>query len=325
MVQMLHESVDKLAELLSPSNFNGTNTTLLIDDNVDPLDILSRLQEEEGNDRTTFLTTSATETVNAAALGVVVERVGLETVARKRSLCRSALLPAQSRYDGIVTGSGNKKMYYEDFDSGNSLAEVRGADPFPDRVGTETLPIPLPLAFDPTQRHPCEITLKIDYKDYFLVQGGVGWVSTVIPNSAEMVHFPKQVTDRISESAKGIERSNTFSTVSPNVGEGNNGYEGIIVICEELCDWGQCPENYANLADGFQIRNENVTDENPISITVNDMPVINVVHFVGNCYALEGEQNVLKWGQGNDSGQYELKLKVNDAAKDLHVSSFILL
>lgn len=329
MVQLLQEAIDELAILL----LNQTNVaTTSSDHSIDPLAILSHLQEEERNDRISFLSVNASETVEASFLAGLSERITLESIARKRSICHTALLPSQARYDGIVTGSGNRKKYLEDFDVGVSKADIIG-EPLDFYTSNDTYLIPrsLPLVFDEDLRHPCDMLLKIDYKDVFLVRGGAGWVSAVIPNDSEIdTYVPKRSKQQHSSKKKSdavaFHGSKTFSIVPSSMDILSIDNNGLISICLEVCDWGQCPSYYLSLPDDLKRPGQNSTEgENKLAIEVDEKAVVDVVRFNGNCFLLEGEQNGLNWGEGNDKGQYELKFNIDGHDKHLHISSVIIL
>ena len=265
--------------------------------------ILSKLQEEERNDRLSFLSTPVNETLDYAARKEMEEEV-VEYLARTASFCRTALLPAQSRYDGIVTGSGNKKAYYEKFDTGTSKKEILARPVHSTGVTNETysIPQPLPLAFDANLRNlsSCEdVLLKIDYKDFFLVQGGIGWVSTILPTTEEIEAY----------SLKPMR---------------NQHREGIIILCVSICERLRGPHCPPDRLDLNAIVSTSSTVEPLIQMEVDGKPVSQVTQ-IGNCYMLRGGNNEYKWGPGNESGQYELKFYISKISKHLHISSILVL
>lgn len=303
LIQILQEAVEKLLDMKFHLNQHNQPTLENQDEKLDLAVILARLQEEERNDRLSFLSTPVNETLDYAARKEMEAEV-VEYLARTASFCRTALLPAQSRYDGIVTGSGNKKAYYEKFDTGTSKKEILARPVNTSGVTKETysIPHPLPLAFDADLRNlsSCEdVLLKIDYKDFFLIQGGIGWVSTVLPTTAEIEAYALKPMR-------------------------NQHREGIIILCVSICDRRHGPHCLRDRVDLNAIVSTNITMEPLMQMEVDGKPVIQVTQ-IGNCYLLRGGMNSYKWGPGNESGQYELKFNIPNISKHLHISSIIVL
>ena len=121
---------------------------------------------------------------------------------RNKAICHTALLPAQTRYLGIVTGSNNEAGLLGDYDKGMSAYAADGAR----TTGR------MKLVYDPKARQACEVSVGVDYKDYFYVTSTDGWSSIMVPNDAE-------------RAAYGYE---------------DNQLTGIIMMCFVACDWGRC-------------------------------------------------------------------------------------
>ena len=100
LIQILQEAVEKLLDMKFHLNEHNQTTLENQDEKLSLAVILSHLQEEERNDRLSFLSTPVNETLDYAARKEMEAEV-VEYLARTASFCRTALLPAQSRYDGI--------------------------------------------------------------------------------------------------------------------------------------------------------------------------------------------------------------------------------
>jgi len=94
------------------------------------------------------------------------------TVFRKHSLCHTALIPSETRYDGILT-ENYQRGSHKDYEKGINKALLATPE---DGV--------LPLAYDSNDRQQCD-ALEIDHKDFFYVREGDGWLSTMVPNPVE--------------------------------------------------------------------------------------------------------------------------------------------
>jgi hypothetical protein len=327
MIQMLQEAADELSSLL----LNPTNETVTLgDSSVDPFQILFRLQEEEKKDLKSFLSVSPSSSVDVSFLGGLSENITLESLTRKKSICHTALLPSQARYDGLVIGTGNRKSYLEDFDTGVSRDEIIG-EPIDFSTFNDTYSVPrtLPLAFDKGLRNACELLLKIDYKDVFLVKGGVGWVSVLVPNDSEIAAYgPRRTKDSSGKEsgARPLQGSETFFTASSPIDTVGSDNDGLIVICLEICDWNSCPASYISFPEDFNIQDQNATEgKSNVTIEVDGKSVTGVSKLHGNCFLLEGEQTGFNWGPGNEKGQYELKFNVDGTLKHLFISSIIVI
>jgi len=320
LIQMLQEAVGELeAELFHPNELLQENTTSLPDyQDIDSFQILSRLHEEEKSDRLSFLN----ETFKMKA-GSDMKDIPLDVLARKTSFCHTALLPSQARYDGIVTGSGNKKLYFEKFDAGKNKIDILDShDGGNIPIGSYLQPQPLPLSFDAKSRPSCDALILIDHKDFFLVPGGVGWVSAVIPNNAEIESYAPMAGVQLAMLENRVSEK-TFKNSADNYLK----HEGVIVICLTLCDWGKCPKDFFDFTGFFKEQDSNGTNVGVgelFSMEVDGIPVMHTRQ-LGNCHFLRREDNSLNWGPGNEKGQYEIKFKLDKKDQHLHISSLIVL
>lgn len=126
---------------------------------------------------------------------------------RRRSICRTGLLPAESRFLGIMfdsdkIGSFSETAGYIGFDDGMDSDE---AMKFPNE-GKE-----MRFVKDTGARQQCEVPLNQDFKDYWYIQGKEDWQSITLPNKSEL---------------------ETYGTGQP--------LNGVLAICLMGCPWGKC-------------------------------------------------------------------------------------
>ena len=209
---------------------------------------------------------------------------------RSQSICRTALLPNQARYDGIVTRSGLKSDYmfggkhsYKDegFDFGKLPA------PEPD-VKSEIM-----LVFNyKGNRKICEHA-EIDFKDFFFARYSDNWTYTLFPSKDEINYF------------------NQVSHTS-----------GVIILCSLIMDWNRYPADYTKLT-------EMISDDPDYGIYVNDIRVTEVSHVANDrCYMLKhnnGTDGYYFPQSTLNPGQYELRFRVPKQDANLHLSSMIVL
>jgi hypothetical protein len=128
---------------------------------------------------------------------------------RNRAICRTSLLPAQSRYKGYMT-PGVDPTFDHDYDKGIAMDVIHG----------QTANGKLRVAFDRSTRQSwCPISLGVDFKDHFYASEKDGLVSTTFPSDKEL---------------------NAYDPWEPN---------GILIFCFAQCSWGECPEGDRRLRD----------------------------------------------------------------------------
>jgi hypothetical protein len=126
---------------------------------------------------------------------------------REPNICRTSLLPSESRYKGIMT-NGPRNAGKLDYEKGISRAIL---DKNPAQGNFR-------IAMDILERQEwCPIELKIDFKDYFYANENDGWTSLVFPNEMEIKEY---------------------GPWSP---------KGILVVCFGFCAWNKCPKGDRSL------------------------------------------------------------------------------
>jgi hypothetical protein len=126
---------------------------------------------------------------------------------RERNICRTSLLPSESRYKGIMS-EGSEKVGNMDYEKGIS------------RTILDTNPAKgdFRIAMDVIERQEwCPVELKIDFKDYYYANENDGWTSLTFPNEKEIKEYGPWKPD------------------------------GILVVCFGFCAWNKCPKGDRSL------------------------------------------------------------------------------
>ena len=197
-------------------------TDMLIDaikelgsDSYNPLEAMDVLLKNEDTDYIKFK--NSTLDITAELVKGVVDfddkplmEVFTQLFRKTNIICHTALLPAESRFLGIVTESDQVGIH--DYYKGVSQ-ESADAD---NATEVDNDKRKIRLVYNPKERQPsCPVELKWDFKDHFYASESEGWTSLTIPNKAEMDYYAK----------RGVYEP-----------------EGLIMICFVICDWGVCPE-----------------------------------------------------------------------------------
>lgn len=128
-------------------------------------------------------------------------------------ICRTALLPAQSRYKGIATGSSNvmKEETYQ-YEGVNEKEALR-LQKKDSEDKEETMD--MVLVQDKKEHYlQCPVQIVIDFKDYYFANENMGWTRLVVPNELEKKTYSASSTSCL----------------------------GYIILCHPQCDWGKCPK-----------------------------------------------------------------------------------
>jgi hypothetical protein len=190
---------------------------------VDPEKMLAELKVEEDLLYAGFMKADLPEAAKRRNAGDTADPdIDTELLYRGPNICKTALLPAQTRYLGILMDTPDKvggpaPLGTETYEVGINQADAK-AQPAEGKFQ---------LAYSSAERTPCHVILKPDYKDFFYAHGKDGWVSITIPNNAE-------------KEAYGYD---------PAV------FKGMIVIFESNCDWGRCQPGDLRLATDFTAGN----------------------------------------------------------------------
>jgi len=251
---------------------------------------LDYLLDLENRDKSAFFASSPT-----SVIGPLGENVGADIYKyflRSNAICHTARLPAESRYDGLVTESGiispyvhgGRRSYIEEgFEEGK----------LPEPISNDDDKSPLLMYNIRDSRKVCEYG-KIDSKDAFVVRFADQWTTTLLPNDSEKEAFT--CGDTSSEES-----------------------EGIIMLCTVRFDWGNNPKKFVSIASMV------------VNATSSDGIIVNDVKATGYVGAGDDDCSVLKNDNGfffpaSPSGQYIIKLRVPSQYEDgtLYLSALVV-
>jgi hypothetical protein len=144
----------------------------------DPAAKLQELKSTEDADYEKFFASTIapnSDTITGLFNASISKHIDPMVFFRNRVMCRTALLPAESRYKGYMTGV---------------VPPVDGAYekgvPF-ESIGNTKADGVFRIAIDQAERQEwCPIKLKIDFKDYFYASQDDGEVKMTFPNDAEL-------------------------------------------------------------------------------------------------------------------------------------------
>jgi hypothetical protein len=199
--------------------------------------------------------------------------VDMKLLWQGQSLCKTARLPAQSRYLGYTTNTdkvGNFAVLgKETYDTGLVLHKANEADAMNGIMG---------LVYEPggKEREWCSVVLKPDYKDMFYARQNHGLVKLTIPNEAE-------------KAAYGYDPAK---------------FKGLIIIWFIACDWGKCKPGDLH---------ENEFAEGKFEVTVNGKPVKEMVALERHAMVLKGEEGFHWQASSNGDFELGFEVKEPDS------------
>lgn len=207
---------------------------------------------------------------------------------RSRSLCRTALLPSQARYDGLLGTNASANYVY----GGKTDYVDEGYDFYkPPKGQKDDNSTELPLVYNHLKNRNLCKEAEIDFKDLFYVRDEDDWMATTIPNDKEKTYFE------------------------------NSGLEGIIMMCTLVFDWERYPADYVKITDFF-----NYTIATQGGILVNGIKAKNVTPVNKNCFVLKHEDgdkgHLFPVGE---EGKVELQIKVPRSGGNLYLTSIVSL
>ena len=172
----------------------------------DPKSKLEALQALEENDHEKFETSTFPEDTIDQLMpdeAVIQGDVKPSLVHRGRAICHTALLPAETRFKGILTET-KTHVGFKHYTKGISKEEA-------DKNESEG---DMRIVIEKDERQDwCPVTLKMDFKDCFYTNSQDHTTSLTFPNERE-----------VEEYGEGFEP------------------KGILIVCFVLCDWGECPD-----------------------------------------------------------------------------------
>jgi hypothetical protein len=230
-----------------------------------------------------------------------MQHMSLEMLIKEPSFCHTAMLPAEIRFQGLLTenpqlvGDIARQNYeFGIFQSQIAAFEHDGDNVFANnRTGHEQ---DMVIGMKDDEHQVCPELLNADYKDYFLVTSKESYRSQVFPNAAERAHYTEFDPEKS---------------------------HGWLFICMTKCDWGNCP-------DGDIRKNimAFTTDEKygGIEMEVNHERVTGV-NCLNECCALKHEHadEKLQFLWRPQDGKYEFRARIIDGTEwgYARISSFI--
>jgi len=268
-----------------------TLTDLQNHTNPDPFALLEELRQEENNNFKSLLEAN----VSAADFPSLYIRdkeeypaepfMDLELLWKGPSFCRTARLPAQSRYLGYTTNTpqvgGISVLGNETYDVGTVLDEVDN-DPF--TLTNQTMLLVYENAEG--ERKPCEVPLKPDYKDYFYSHNRQGRTKLIIPNDKEREAYKYNDAH----------------------------FQGVLVLFFVSCDWGRCKKG--------ELRPEHHV-EGKFEVSVNGKVATALLSLGSEAWVLQGAGGSLHWEPGHN-GSFEVSFLAIEKDGYLRISSIVL-
>lgn len=179
-----------------------------------PRELYAKLLKEENNEYEKYFNSTVPDVTDGFVSPELVA-AGLKSqyFFRNKAVCKTSLLPAQTRFLGTLSdgkGKGEAGGYFQGIEEGRAAANP---SPEGDRKN-------MTLVFEARDRQTCPVELNIDHKDYFYSAQDWGWASLIFPGDAEKAAYAPA----------------GFNPV------------GIVVVCFSKCDWGRCPAGEVSLA-----------------------------------------------------------------------------
>jgi hypothetical protein len=214
---------------------------------------LAELRAYEEKDKAAYFASTGPEKVSNVLNGP--SNFNFTYFEKSRSFCRTALLPSQTRYDGVFKNTSEPSEYIL---AGKTNYTEDGYDmrqlPAPNKDDNNT---ELILVYNHmSSRSVCEDG-EIDSKDIFYLRDQDGWMKTSIPNEKEATYFG-----------------------------GNYDFKGIIMLCTLVFDWERYPPDYVRIPDFF---NETLATKG--GILVNGVKATNSTGVGKNCHLLRHDES----------------------------------
>jgi len=318
------EHVVQALNHLDPNHSNDTNNTSI--DSEDDYDsdedtvtpsitkgYLNYLYSLEARDKALFLTSELPFVKQFGNKNLIDFKTIL---LRSNIICRTAMLPAQSRYDGLVTNLESPQETFTYLHAGKTTYVDEGYDyrklppPHGDDNSTEIL-----LAYNfENSRKVCD-TAEIDFKDCFFVRHDDQWMTTVLPNDAE---------------------KKAYTVVSNHETENDTETRvGLVMLCTRNFNWGKYPDDFVTMK-------EMVNSTEPM-ILVNQIPVTSYTSFSKgddsvDCAVLQhsGKSNggnddgddeyeyVFPYSKTHEPGRYEIMIRIPRRGGNFYLQSLMV-
>jgi hypothetical protein len=199
LAELLKDAVKDIALMSSDEDLQSVVNSLIADEKEDYARVLNSPIPDKLSPIANWMTGEDQEKIFAGSLS-------FRELYRRRSFCHTALLPAEIRFNGLLTQS--PKAGLTSYDTG--IPQPKPEDTPPEVDSGE-----MRLAFDPNERqNDCPYTLIIDYKDFFFLSSVEGWKTLSLPNDDEAKYYNVDTSEIL----------------------------GLIIICLIGCDWGKCKD-----------------------------------------------------------------------------------
>lgn len=319
IIEILLQAIDELSlkgskmqsNATSNPSSSSTNNNVVVQPSISS-SYLAALLEQERMDRESFLQSIPPNNVFEKKTNLT-ETV-LSHFKRSWSFCRTALLPNQARYDGVVLGQKSHQpanyLYSGRTDYRDEGYDIYKGLPLEEPENDQTEPY---LVYNlKRNRHICS-EAEIDFKDVFYVRYRDKWMTTTIPNNAEEEYF-------------------SFFQNGQAAGPLLN---GIIMLCTVPFDWGKFPADYVSIHEmvlHFHNTTSSTNDTLPLltdsgsGIVVNGIPSSDAVLVHENrCYVLKHNSDESGYFfPPNHEGKFKVQFRVPRKG-NLYLSSIIVL
>ena len=168
-------------------------------------EMLAHYQGQDNEDYELFLNSNFTDRFLEGFWNENITKAGVDVslLFKKPIVCHTSLLPAETRYKGILFDK-EEDGNYENYEFG-----VTREDADKRNITDKST---MQLTYE--GKINCPVIAAIDYKDYFYVSHNDGESTMTIPNKAEQKAYL----------------------------DGTDALEGLILVSLVKCDWGRCPD-----------------------------------------------------------------------------------
>lgn len=160
----------------------------------DPLSRYNELKSEEEKDYQSVPESRVAEHNLMKDKNELNQDFDMDYIFNNRAYCHTALLPAETRYLGLLTETNQTGFFSYDVGISRKTAEREASN------GTL-----MRLTYDPNERQPCSLLLQVDYKDFFFLTELEGTKKLVLPNKAEWDVYQKPTKGLIGFSNVGCD------------------------------------------------------------------------------------------------------------------------
>eukprot|EP00593_Proboscia_inermis_P008576 CAMPEP_0171307362 /NCGR_PEP_ID=MMETSP0816-20121228/17382_1 /TAXON_ID=420281 /ORGANISM="Proboscia inermis, Strain CCAP1064/1" /LENGTH=421 /DNA_ID=CAMNT_0011789479 /DNA_START=14 /DNA_END=1279 /DNA_ORIENTATION=+ len=321
MIESLQAALEELHEMIHPNEANATDSTnvrarSLGDEPTSTKaltdtyrDIRERLQSRDKVDFELFLNSSLAQfdlgehnkgvgPVKNTTLDIIQQ-----SIYRGNAVCTTTLLPADSRYRGIMTETGHVGTYLnEQYDLGSPYRS-RAVPNVPATYEHPTSPFH--MVYVPGDRRSGSCVngtgYEIDFKDYYAVRYGEGWFTETFPKKSMIAAYGHERDGGSDAGAKA-----------------KNSNRGLILVCTIYCPFGNCPKGTVSLEEIGPSLNE--TNGGNVTIRVDGKEVVAVEKY-DTCYILVNEDGL----QFGPRDQYDISIIVNQPGGTVQITSIIIM